>query len=404
MYKKVLLASIVSITLSGINAAEVENYNNVFSLENIEERYENNPFAVFYRADNERKIGNYDEAFRLFKMAADLGLREASHNVGYMYFNGVGVEKNYMNAAKYLNVSGNKGILESQMLMGYLYTTEDKGPTISLKEAYNWYYKAAAQGNLEAKYYVGNMLFYGRGTNMDTVIGLALLEEVAEETNNRKIYHEIGEIYRKGVSQPRNLERASFFYEQAAKLGYQESQAALGDLHYNGINGTINKEKALYWYTEAALNGSVKVMPTLATMYLKAQGTEQDVEQAIKWLNEAAKFNNPEALYMLAGLYFKNNYGIEVDSKKAVNFYKLAVSAGHKEAIREFAIINRRGIRGVVEADNIEYTRLMNLYYEDTPETERKEFNMFQFKDNEIIKAEMEDEFYKSDFNQYFQE
>ena len=107
--------------------------------------------------------GDYDEARRLFRIAADQGDPRAQSWLGFMYEEGLGVEK-------------------------------------SDAEAYRWYRKAAGQGDARAK---------------------RKLQSSVEKLRELGIKYEFGH----GVEQ--NTLKARYFYELAASQGDTYSQDAL---------------------------------------------------------------------------------------------------------------------------------------------------------------------------------
>jgi TPR repeat protein len=398
------LIGVAIITAISFNAyAEVNDFNTSYQTKDIEERYVENPYALFIRADKMMNEDNpdYVSALALFEKSSKLGIAEASHNAGFIYYNGLGgIEKNIKKAAAFFLISAESGIVESQMLLGNAFVSGEE-LKVNTEQAYKWFYRAAKQDVLEAKYYIANMIFFGKGTGMDTDLGLKILEEVAVETQNRKIFFEIGEIHRKGFNSPRNYTLALENHEKAAQLGFIESQRITADLYKYGRGAKHNNEKALYWYTKAALSNDTLSMANVADMHLYGQGTDKDVEEAEKWYHMGSEASNPHSLYQLASIYMKNQHGVEPDYTKAIGFYHKAVNVGHKEAIRELAIIYRKGVDDILDADHFKYTDLMNLYYKAAEETTENSFNMFVFKDDQDELKNQQALFNKTSFEKH---
>lgn len=393
--KKILVSTLIISSMSMITNAE-EIPNKMYMLEDIEENYIENPFAIFMRADKILK-GNdpdYVLAIDLLEKASKMGIHEATHNLGNMYYFGIGTEQDYDKAMQYFYIASKNDILESQLLLADIYARKK----INLSEAFRWYYVAAKRGVPEAKYYIANMLFYGKGTSMDTELGIKLLKETADENKNKKIYFEIGEIYAKGINNPRDYENGLKFYEKSAELGHTMGQRATADMYQYGKGTKRNLEKALYWYTNAANAGDVFSMSRVGDLNLYGDGTQQDTKEAINWYKKASKYSDPHALYQLASIYMKEKHGVEANYPVAIEYYKDAVNAGHKEAMRELAIIYRKGINGVIEQDNFKYQDLMKLYYVEKEKEKTPEFNIFKYNDDEELN---EKEFLKDSFELY---
>lgn len=402
-FNKKLLSVAIIASLSFAANAEVNDYNKSYEVKDIEERYVENPYALFIRADKimKSKEPDYSKALALFEKASKLGIAEASHNAGFIYHNGLGnVKKDPSKAAAMFLIGAKAGVVDSQMMLGHAFISGES-LKVNTEQAYKWFYKAAKAGVLEAKYYVANMIFYGKGTSMDTDLGLKLLDEVAEETKNRKIYFELGEIYRKGINNPRNYELALINYEKSANLGFIKSQTEAAEMYKYGKGTKVNNEKALYWYTKAALQSDKDSISAVGDMHLRGEGTEKDLKMAEDWYMKGAEMLDAHSLYQLASIYMKNEHGVEPNYNKAIDFYHKAVNAGNKEAMRELAMIYRKGIDGVLESDNFKYTDLMNLYYKDEPKIKQEAYNMFVFEDDQKRRLEMKKKFHKQSFEQH---
>ena len=90
------------------------------------------------------------ETVKWVRMAADQGLAKAQFNMGYFYFNGIGVKRDVEEAVKWWVMSANQGFLEAQLILGSLYENGD-GVSKNAAEAINWYGLAAKNGSLKAQ-------------------------------------------------------------------------------------------------------------------------------------------------------------------------------------------------------------------------------------------------------------
>ena len=90
-----------------------------------------------------------------FEIAANNGLGEAQSDLGYCYFDGDGVQKNYNKAFEWFQKAADNGIPMAQYFLGEFYYSEElrrSGNTVPFDEAkaIEWYRKAADQGNRDA--------------------------------------------------------------------------------------------------------------------------------------------------------------------------------------------------------------------------------------------------------------
>lgn len=91
----------------------------------------------------------FDEAVKLFEIAADQGELEALEKLAYMYFNGLGVKQNKQNAIMFYHKAAKQGAMLSQRNLGYLYR-KGLGAEKNIEKAIYWYQKAADQGDIKA--------------------------------------------------------------------------------------------------------------------------------------------------------------------------------------------------------------------------------------------------------------
>ena len=77
-------------------------------------------------------------------------MAQAQYNLGVMYFNGKGVEKDYSNSIKWWNLAADQGNDKAQYILGVMYE-EGKGVKKNLKTAKTWFQLASNQGLAKAK-------------------------------------------------------------------------------------------------------------------------------------------------------------------------------------------------------------------------------------------------------------
>ncbi len=120
----------------------------------------------------------------------------AQKTLGVMYFNGQGVAKNDVEAAKWWRKAAERGFDHAQLSLGMLYRN-GYGVPQDYSEAVKWYRKAAEQGLSRAQYDLGLMYTEGRGVEADLILAyfwfsLALSNQDApasaraEVTNDRR--------------------------------------------------------------------------------------------------------------------------------------------------------------------------------------------------------------------------
>jgi len=113
--------------------------------------------------------GDYKEAFKWYKKAADQNGADGLNGLGYLYMEGLGVTQNYKTAKYLFTKSANKGSSKAKVSLGYLYHY-GKGVTQSYETAIKWYKKAANENWVSGQWNMGVMYEngYGVATNINT--------------------------------------------------------------------------------------------------------------------------------------------------------------------------------------------------------------------------------------------
>lgn len=93
--------------------------------------------------------GQYAEAARWYRKAAEQGHATAQCNLGYMYDDGLGVAKDYSEAARWYRKAAEQGDMYAQFNLGEKYYY-GQGVSKDYSEALKWYRKAAHHGYWKA--------------------------------------------------------------------------------------------------------------------------------------------------------------------------------------------------------------------------------------------------------------
>lgn len=106
--------------------------------------------ALFQRARDFEKRNNYLEAYENYLLASKYGSAKAFVNLGIMYSEGRGVDKDYKKAFEYFQSAAEKGDAFAQYNIGFMYEN-GYGVNKDIDIAREWYKKAAAQGDAGAQ-------------------------------------------------------------------------------------------------------------------------------------------------------------------------------------------------------------------------------------------------------------
>lgn len=196
--------------------------------------------ADFETAHRAYQAGDYDTALRQLKILADGGDMKAQNNLGYMYLNGIGLEKNYSKELKWYRKAAEQGVAEAQHSLGYIYS-EVLGTDPVYAIALKWYRLAAEQGLQQAQFNLAYM-------------------------------------YENNIGIRRDDKKVLDWYQKAAEQGNIIAQHKLGLMYLSGDGVDIDTLKAYAWFGVASANGHEEALAPRDAISL--QLSEDELEQA----------------------------------------------------------------------------------------------------------------------------
>ena len=107
--------------------------------------------------------GDYATAMAEWRPLADKGVASAQYNIGLMYMNGQGVDKDIVTAVNWMRKAAEGGDRDAQLAVGLMYRKGQGIPQDDF-EAVNWFRAAAEQGNTDAALQLAMAYQEGRGT------------------------------------------------------------------------------------------------------------------------------------------------------------------------------------------------------------------------------------------------
>jgi TPR repeat protein len=97
--------------------------------------------------------GDYRAAYEEWLPLAELGDAEAQYNLGVMYDEGAGIERDLARAAEWYRKAAEQGFVDAQINLGMMYY-HGQGFARDDAEAAKWFGRAASQGDREAADYL----------------------------------------------------------------------------------------------------------------------------------------------------------------------------------------------------------------------------------------------------------
>jgi TPR repeat protein len=280
--------------------------------------------------------GDYAEAVRLWRMAADQGNAHAQTNLGIMYATGQIVPKNFAEAVRLWRMAADQGVAEAQRNLGIIYEN-GQGVPQSDAEAVRWYRMAADQGLPTAQNALGLMYLNGRGVPFPSTLqpdddnpyyAEALqMFRLAADQGNADAQINLGAMYANGLGIPHNYDEAVHWYERAADQGGAKAQYNLGLFWY----GVQNFVEAVRLYRLAADQGYADAQNNLGLMHANGRGVPQNYAEAVRWYRMAADQGNAQAQFNL-GFMYDNGRGVPQSDAEALRLFRLAADQGVAEA------------------------------------------------------------------------
>jgi TPR repeat protein len=161
---------------------------------------------------------------------------------------------NYAQAAPLLLAPAKAGYAKDQNLIGFMYYNGWSLPK-DYNLAMNWYQLAAAQNNSDAQSNIGVLYESGYGVPKDYAQALSWFQKSADQ-GNAAGQDNLGFLYDQGWGVAQDYRRAMSWYRKAAAQGNVAANADIARLYQNGYGVPMDLSRARDWYVKAAAGGS----------------------------------------------------------------------------------------------------------------------------------------------------
>lgn len=249
--------------------------------------------------DNHLCYSDYGVGKEWYEKAAEQGYTKGIYKLGLCYLNGYSSKIDKVKAESLFQLITDPN---EQYKIGFdiLFKKVDGMPSNAktFGEASSWFSRAAQQGNVKAKFFMGICLIKGIGIEENTEKAGLLFEQIT----NADDQFSIAEFLSHNINGMRLHMPGNFvldWYIKAAKQGHSEAQftTALYKIGVKRIDDTIvtNITEGILWLEKAAQQEHGNAQLYLGQCYAEGFGLSQDKMEAIKWLQLSAKNNNSEA-------------------------------------------------------------------------------------------------------------
>jgi len=230
--------------------------------------------------------GNFAEAAKWWRKAANHGHTKAHYYLGKLYRFGTGVPQDFAEAIKRHRKAAVDGIPEAQVSLGDMYAL-GQGVPQDYAKTLKWWRKAADQGLARAQYLLGVMHLSGEGVPQNDAEAVTWFRKAATQ-GHADAQFRLGLMFGKGRGVPQDFEETLKWLRKAAEQGLPVAQHILGKMYHFGRGVVQDYAQAAQWYQKAAEQGVALAQSQLGGMYLTGRGVPQDYVLSHMWLNLAA--------------------------------------------------------------------------------------------------------------------
>ncbi|KAI1137252.1 HCP-like protein [Hypoxylon sp. FL0543] len=275
-----------------------------------------------------------------FERGIKHGDAQSQWGLGYMNLHGLGMPKNVSKATELFKASADQDFSLSHVALGTLHL--DQGTPDDLKIANSYFEAAARWANIEAQYYLAEMIHHGVGRDKTCGLAMAYYKNVAEKAEPLvSSWAEANQAYEDG-----DYELAFLDYLMAAEQGYEKAQnnvAFMLDPTQSRLplpswlrrqppkpSLLQNSALALIFWTRSAIQSNIDSLVKMGDYYLYGIGTEPALDKAAQCYTGASEyFQSAQALYNLGWMH-ENGVGLTQDFHLAKRYYDQALETNEE--------------------------------------------------------------------------
>ncbi|WP_420935111.1 tetratricopeptide repeat protein [Alteromonas sp. A081] len=228
-----------------------------------------------YFAYAEFKMAHYAKAKLMWENIEGKGKPEAYFNLGIVYELGKGVDSDFPTAVSYYRQAAELGSFSGAYQMGLMHMTAPEH--VSKEESIHWLGVAAELGDNDAIELLTAMntdeldpltnarILLGKEEYGKAIGSLHKLIHGSDDDNKvrGKAFTQLGLIYEMGKGVEPDLNQASTYFSEAAKLGDPEGMFAIAVMYLTGKGKPQNQEIGNQWMRKSADLGFKRAMDKL---------------------------------------------------------------------------------------------------------------------------------------------
>ena len=250
-------------------------------------------------------------------------------------------EQKYVAALSSYLEAASLGHEAAQYRVGEIFLDGFEGIDKNYSEAYNWFHRAAEQGNSDALNRLGWMCEAGLGVARDQSRAVNWFRQAAERGHLEAQFN-LGAKYDNGEGVAQNHAEATRWYRLSAEQGFTDARFFLAQALEIGEGVPKNIQEAIDWYILATEDGHKSARLKLWTLALDGEFKPEDIGEEIFIERIGADLGSPLALFKL-GYRYDLGIGVIQDRDKAKRNYELSAERGFSPAISHLRIWQEYG-------------------------------------------------------------
>ncbi|KAK3817127.1 MAG: hypothetical protein JOS17DRAFT_820503 [Linnemannia elongata] len=256
-------------------------------------------------------------------------------------------------------INANQGDIHAQVALGDRYK-DGREVHQDHNAALDWYLKAAERGHPRAQYNIGLMYEEDDEEKNDKEREDKEGDDAVLQDNTKAFEWlfksavqgyvdaqvKVSQAYTNGAGVPKDNIKAMEWAVKAAENGHAGMQYNMGAAYENGQGVPQSDSRSFEWYLMSADQGFAEAQVRVARAFEGGRGVPEDGPTAVKWYTKAADQDLPLAQFALGCIHNLGRCGLPIDWSKAVDWFIKAAIQGHIEAQSMLrAIYNRSTAR-----------------------------------------------------------
>jgi TPR repeat protein len=225
---------------------------------------------LIQEAHNAYNTGDYAKAFSIYQELANSGNAEAQTSLGFLYQNGIGVEKSEQRAYELYESASKSKYPMACFNLALIYKDGIEGVEPNQFRAHELMLDAAIGEIPQAMFEVALMLELGLGCVQNYSEAAFWYEEAAKRAHV-EAFNNLGVLYKDALGVEQSFQKALICFQRASDASLPEAQYNLGLMYDQGLGVEVDNDKALELCRKAAYNGHEKAKKIIAGLQENGQ-------------------------------------------------------------------------------------------------------------------------------------